>query len=211
MINLFRKKRADMSKKKKFFSYVLYALGEISLIVIGILLALYLQNRNEQKKTQESLSVSLNMLKNEIKTNFKKIDDVKEYHIMIRDTLGTIVIPKEAKGIQGALSFWKGMRTPRLQNAAFQTTIQSGTSKEINPKTLEILNGLYNYQDSYNDFTSRSAQIFFNADFTNVNSLAKTMASVRMTMNDLDFYERELSATYEYCLQQMDSIYPSLK
>jgi len=211
MINLFRKKRAVMSKKKKFFSYVLYALGEISLIVIGILLALYLQNRNEQKKTQESLSISLNMLKNEIKTNFKKIDDVKEYHIMIRDTLGTMVIPKEAKGIQGALSFWKGMRTPRLQNAAFQTTIQSGTSKEINPKTLEILNGLYNYQDSYNDFTSRSAQIFFNADYTNVNSLAKTMASVRMTMNDLDFYERELSATYEYCLQQMDSIYPSLK
>ena len=149
MIKFFRKIRQNLLTESKFGKYILYAIGEIILVFIGIFMALQLNNWNEDKKIQESLDISLTMLKNEIKTNAKKIDDVKDYHIMVRDTLKTLEMPKEAKGIQGALSFWRGMRTPRLQNAAFQTSIQSGISKEMNPKVLEVLNGLYNYQDSY--------------------------------------------------------------
>ena len=61
-----------MFKKKSFLSYILYAIGEIALIVVGILLALYLQNRNEEKKISETVTTSINMLKDEILTNKKK-------------------------------------------------------------------------------------------------------------------------------------------
>lgn len=208
MIKLFRKYRADMLKKKSFISYILYAIGEISLIVIGILLALYLQNENEEKKVAETLKTSISMLKDEIITNKNKIDDVRDYHIMVRDTLQKIDFPESENGFKEALSFWRGMRTPRLQNAAFQTSIQSGIGKEFDPQLLKSLNGLYTYQESYNDFTSQSTQIFFNTDFTDVKSISKTMAAVQMTMNDLYYYERELDEVYVYNLKQIDSLYP---
>jgi hypothetical protein len=207
MINLFREKREDMVKKKGILTYVFYALGEILLIVIGILLALYLQNKNEDKKTQEAINISIRMLKDEIITNKKNIENVKDYHIMVRDTLNKIKFPKTEDSIQKTLTFWRGMRTPRLQNAAFQTSIQSGSSKGINPILLKTLNSLYTYQDSYNEFNSQSTQIFFNTDFTDMNSITKTMSSVQVTMNDLFYYERELNESYEYCLKQIDSLY----
>ena len=48
MIPFFRKIRKDLLANSQFFKYSRYAIGEILLIVIGILLALYLNNLNEQ-------------------------------------------------------------------------------------------------------------------------------------------------------------------
>ena len=195
-----------MFKKRKFLSYILYAIGEITLIVIGILLALYLQNKNEEKKITESVNSSINMLKDEINANQNMINSVKEYHIMVRDTLADMELSKTEIEKSRNLGFWQGMRTPRLQNAAFQTSIQSGISKELNQILLKSLNHLYTFQEGYNDFTSQATQIFFNADFTDQNKLNKLMATIKITMNDLYFYEKELSKIYDRTLRSIDSI-----
>lgn len=197
-----------MFKKKSFFSYVLYAIGEIALIVIGILLALYLQNKNEEKKTSKTVTISINMLKDEILINKASIDRVKDYHIMVRDTIRIIETPQKEEDIDSILSFWRGMQTPRLQNSAFQTNIQSGIGKEFNPELLKSLNALYTYQDSYNEFTSQSTQIFFNSDFSDFTQFNKIMASVGMTMSDLYWYEKELTEMFDYNLKQIDSLHP---
>lgn len=207
MTNLFRKIRSEMFKKKSFLSYVLYAIGEIALIVVGILLALYLQNKNEEAKIDDAIKISINMLKDEILTNKTKIDNVKDYHIMVRDTLRKIDMPDTEDAINETLSFWRGMRTPRLQDAAFQTNVQSGIGKEFNPELLKSLNNLYTYQDSYNDFTARSSQIFFSSDFTDLKNFDRIMATVGMTMNDLFYFERELMDLYDHNLKQIDSLY----
>ena len=208
MINLLRKIRKDMFKKKSFLSYILYAIGEIALIVVGILLALYLQNKNEQKKIEEAVSTSINMLKDEILTNKSKIDRVRDYHIMVRDTLKNIEkMPKTEEEISNVISFWRGMQTPRLQNAAFQTSVQSGIGKEFNPGLLKNLNNLYTYQDSYNEFNTQATQIFFNADFSDITEFNRIMASIEITMNDLYWYEKELTEMFDYNLRQIDSLY----
>jgi len=206
MIKLFRKIRFDMLKKKDFLKYLLYAIGEITLIVIGIMLALYFQNRNEEEKIEESINTSINMLKDEILTNKKMIDNVKDYHIMVRDTLKSMREPEKKEDIDNALGFWRGMRTPRLQNAAFQTSIQSGIGKAFNPELLKTLNSLYTYQESYNEFTGQTAQIFFNSDLTDFTQFNKIMTSVGMAMNDLYWYERELTEMLDYSIKQIDSI-----
>ena len=207
MINLFRKVRKDMFKEKSFLSYILYAIGEIALIVVGILLALYLQNKNEEKKIAETVRTSVNMLKDEILTNKRAIDNVKDYHIMIRDTLEIMKLPESEADADNALGFWRGMRTPRLQNAAFQTSIQSGVGKEFNPELLKSLNSLYTYQDSYNEFTSQTTQIFFNSDFSDFTQFNKIMSSIAITMRDLYWYELELTEMFDRNLKQIDSLY----
>ena len=47
MISLFRKIRIDALFKDKLSRYLLYAAGEILLVVLGILIALYINNQNE--------------------------------------------------------------------------------------------------------------------------------------------------------------------
>ena len=50
MITFFRKIRQNMIKANSFSKYMLYALGEIILVVIGILIALQINNWNEKRK-----------------------------------------------------------------------------------------------------------------------------------------------------------------
>ena len=209
MVNSFRKIRKDMFKKKSFLSYMLYAIGEIALIVVGILLALYLQNRNEEKKIAETVKTSISILKDEILTNQEIIDRVRDYHIMIKDTLKNFKTSDNEEDMD--LNFWRGMQTHRLQNAGFQTTIQSGVSKEFNQQLLKALNKLYTHQESYNEYTSKSTQIFLNSDITDTSQFGRIAASVRMTMNDIYWYEKELTEMFHYNLKQIDSLYPKTK
>ncbi|WP_430468253.1 DUF6090 family protein [Winogradskyella ouciana] len=50
MIKFFRKIRYDLMEKNKTGKYFKYAIGEIILVVIGILIALQINNWNEQRK-----------------------------------------------------------------------------------------------------------------------------------------------------------------
>ena len=49
MIKFFRHIRKQLLTENKFSKYLLYAIGEIVLVVIGILLALNINNRNQQQ------------------------------------------------------------------------------------------------------------------------------------------------------------------
>jgi len=58
MIKFFRHLRQRMIKENRVSKYLLYALGEILLVVIGILIALQLNNLNaEQKAAREELKI----------------------------------------------------------------------------------------------------------------------------------------------------------
>ena len=60
MIKFFRRIRQQLLTENKFSKYLLYAIGEIVLVVIGILIALQINNWNE---IQKSKALELNILK----------------------------------------------------------------------------------------------------------------------------------------------------
>ena len=60
MVSVFKSVRRKLSNEGKTFQYARYAIGEILLIVIGILLALYLNNLNEQKNIRHDQVKVLN-------------------------------------------------------------------------------------------------------------------------------------------------------
>ena len=55
MISYFRKLRQRLLAESQLSKYLLYALGEIMLVVIGILIALQVDNWNEERLNQERL------------------------------------------------------------------------------------------------------------------------------------------------------------
>jgi hypothetical protein len=61
-------------EQKKTGKYLKYAIGEILLVVIGILLALQINNWNEQRKDSRAETNLLMGLQNEFKINLEKID-----------------------------------------------------------------------------------------------------------------------------------------
>lgn len=74
MLKIFRKIRQNLLFKNKISSYLLYAIGEISLVMIGILLALQVNNWNEDRKIKNELNnilktVSLDLVRDTLAAN----------------------------------------------------------------------------------------------------------------------------------------------
>jgi len=79
MIKFFRRIRQQLLTENKFSKYLLYAIGEIILVVIGILIALQINNNNnynEQRKIEREYLISL---QSEFKSNLDKL------HLSIND------------------------------------------------------------------------------------------------------------------------------
>ena len=66
MFKFFRQIRQSLLSDGKFSKYLLYALGEIVLVVIGILIALQINNWNENRKTERKITDSLIALRSDL-------------------------------------------------------------------------------------------------------------------------------------------------
>lgn len=78
MLRFFRKIRFKLFRENKFTHYLLYALGEIILIVIGILIAMEIGNWNEQRKIRQLEQVYLHGLQSEFEQSRNKLQTLIE-------------------------------------------------------------------------------------------------------------------------------------
>jgi len=74
MLKLFNKLRYDLMGTGKTRKYLKYAIGEIILVMIGILLALQVNNWNEARLDKEREQVILTQLEEEFKANLKQLE-----------------------------------------------------------------------------------------------------------------------------------------
>lgn len=86
MIKFFRKIRQKLLVENRFNKYLLYAIGEIILVVIGILIALQINNWNENRKSEnraneisEKLKVEISEIINYLEFTNKGIEDQLSY------------------------------------------------------------------------------------------------------------------------------------
>ncbi|NNF76155.1 MAG: hypothetical protein HKN00_13300, partial [Flavobacteriaceae bacterium] len=75
----------ETGKTSKYFKY---AIGEILLVVIGILIAIQVNNWNENRKERNQENAILAQLQNEFKSNLSQLDDkIESKKESIRSTL----------------------------------------------------------------------------------------------------------------------------
>ena len=74
MIRIFRNIRKRLASENKVTAYLRYAVGEILLVVIGILIALQVNNWNEQRKQRANELHYLTNLKNDLNLNIAEIE-----------------------------------------------------------------------------------------------------------------------------------------
>jgi hypothetical protein len=75
MVNFFRKVRKQFADANKPLKYMRYAIGEIVLVVIGILIALSINNWNEDRLERRQEKALLKQLKTEFSMNLVQLDD----------------------------------------------------------------------------------------------------------------------------------------
>lgn len=81
MIKFFRKIRHKLLSENKFSKYLLYAIGEIILVVIGILIALQINNWNEANKLQEEINVYFEQKLVNLKEDKKFLEELAQFRL----------------------------------------------------------------------------------------------------------------------------------
>lgn len=96
MIKFFRKIRQNLLSDGKTGKYFKYAIGEIVLVVIGILIALQLNNYNDSLKQNDLEQKALNNLKldfvynqNELNKSIEELKTIQKNSIIILDNTGS--------------------------------------------------------------------------------------------------------------------------
>ncbi|MFP4844387.1 DUF6090 family protein [Winogradskyella sp. PE311] len=103
MIKFFRKIRYNLMSENKTSKYFKYAIGEILLVVIGILLALQINNWNQKRLESQKEKVVLNQLRLDFKANDSIIKKGLNYFdksfiyntLILKNTGPNVTLPKD--------------------------------------------------------------------------------------------------------------------
>jgi len=138
--------------------YLLYAIGEILLVVIGILIALQVNNWNEdQKKEQIQREYTLSMIE-DLRQDLTNIEAIRTYNSEQLEELDSLslVIETNQPDIRGLteMSFTVNLNIlSDLNNSTFSALINSGSidlyEKEIRDKLIRHHGLQENYMQSY--------------------------------------------------------------
>tara|TARA_R110000787_G_scaffold70646_15_gene157128 strand:+ start:18971 stop:19726 length:756 start_codon:yes stop_codon:yes gene_type:complete len=83
MITIFRKIRQKLIANNSASKYLLYAIGEIILVVIGILIALQINNNNDERKEKKELQEYLAKISNNLELDIANLKDIKKRRLIV--------------------------------------------------------------------------------------------------------------------------------
>jgi hypothetical protein len=89
-MKVFRNIRQKLASENKVMAYLRYAIGEIFLVVIGILIALQVNNWNENRKLNQKIIANLKNVQSELAVNILNSDGVIERFIK-RDSVKNLI------------------------------------------------------------------------------------------------------------------------
>ena len=165
MIKLFRNIRKKQAAENKLWAYSRYAIGEIVLVVIGILIALQINNWNENQKLKANTFIYVNNLINDLKKDtlmyrnyinstqlkFNASKDIHDFIIenkAITDT-STFIVNLQAIG---------RLNLPVINANTYKDLISTGNMKLINDnKSIDAIRQYYSNDSDwwYNDYKNQ--------------------------------------------------------
>ena len=91
MIKFFRKIRQKLLTENKFSKYLIYAIGEIVLVVTGILIAIQVSNWNEGKKSEARMETLLDAIENDLKQNIQHSNNIYN-RLSMSDSIAFLIL-----------------------------------------------------------------------------------------------------------------------
>jgi hypothetical protein len=138
--------------KNESGKYLKYAIGEIFLVVIGILIALSLNNWNQNRVNKNILTIYTNQLIEEVELNITKLNKVIDEETKLSKHLDTVVKILQENDLSNPKLLQKSFALLSFEDfhpmtVAFENLKASGEFKLI--KNIELRNAI---SSSYNTF-----------------------------------------------------------
>lgn len=157
MISFFRSLRATLFFKGKTSQYLRYAIGEIALVMIGILLALQVNTWNENRITQLKINNYLIALSTETDNNKERLQralqrtktHMEDYVLVLKDlNSDTLEITNEYMNTTRIKPFFK----TELERSVFDDIISSGILESL--KDQELKKEIFKLDVLFRDYDS---------------------------------------------------------
>ena len=159
MLTLLRKLRRSLVEKGNVKRYLLYAIGEITLVVIGILIALQVNTWNEHRLEKKIQHRSLNQLLEELRYDVRRLNHLDTTYVnLIGKSVKSIDLFSTAKNMSDIkemlpLMDWIGMNLA-LQTSTYEEMINSGTMYTIQDQDLlKAISTHYKTVEKYEQYT----------------------------------------------------------
>lgn len=131
MVSALRKIRKKLMEQNRAQRYFFYAIGEIFLVVIGILIALQINTWNKEKQNRVHEKTILKNLKEDLEIQKELINEQIEFETVVLaqiDTAWQFVSDSADKAVLSRLfSDLQGRRTFKANRATFSNMISSGS------------------------------------------------------------------------------------
>ena len=198
MLRFFRQIRQRLLTDHKFSKYLLYAVGEILLVVIGILIALQVNNWSENKIIQDEIKLNLENLSEALKKDYDLLTQIERNNEFRYKSLQQLLKLLEIEAVEIDTTF----RTPssqRIWNSAIPDTFNMDfhveTFKWINRPRVMIIH--YDAMDefkstgSYSQFKNQKLKNMISDYYTDLEWFFGNDLEVDNSLSDLNNYVRD--------------------
>ena len=185
MIKFFRKLRQKTLTENKFGKYLLYAIGEIILVVIGILIALQINNWNEQNKAHQQESLLLRQLQLDIKSNLNEVVELNKRLHINKQGIDSLILRINKKQYDLKVPFYlsKALRKTDFKNASSgYNLIQNGKASFISDETV-LKSVLAIYENDFPDIIDRQNDMQNSIGFIQRNFINKLFKKASNSLN----------------------------
>lgn len=200
MIKFFRKIREELLLRKQLNKYFAYALGEVILVMIGILLALYISNWNNNRKENEKERWYLINIIEDLEYQKVLLKDMKEHNVLTINTskqiLKEYIKYKSFKNVdslnQRLNSLLFSYNFPNINNT-YTELISSGQFGLIKNKTLSI--DIINYYLSCKENEAATNSDIVNIFYPEISTVINKFSQIELYEEDLKEGEENLLIT----------------
>jgi len=144
MIKFFRNIRKTLLSEGKTANYIKYAIGEIVLVVIGILIALQVNNWNEDRKSKKRQLIFLSNIKKDLSNDLIQLNSIIDYQTekleIVKELAEELKSGKDFKLIERLFTDIQNTsnNTFFANTGAYTTSGSSGILDNLEPDSLKI-------------------------------------------------------------------------
>ena len=192
----------------KLASWLPRTIVESALIVISILLALTLDEWQEDLEIQELIDRSIVNFQNELTQNKSRIEDIGVYHRGVLQVLQRRTFVSDSQSLEEFRNIMEALQPIVLTSSAWETAVATGALGRMEYELVSALTLTYNTQQRFDDDYRSTLRLLLSPINLNKENLPITTYNAGRFVTDVTSAESELSVYYAQTLELIKQFEP---